>query len=78
MVKRLVADLARGLAHDLISGVRDGVAWGLFAVALGGVNLSFRRRRPTVYVAHQSSPPWDSVATRTALRRAELIHRGRL
>lgn len=77
MVKKLVADLARGLAHDLVSGVRDGIAWGLFAVALGGVNLSFRRR-PTVYVALQSSPPWDSVATRTALRRAELTHRGRL
>ncbi len=69
--------MVRKFVSEIVSGVRDGIAWGLFAVALsgGGFRLSFRRRHHTPL---RSSPPWDSVVTRTQIRAAELRQRGRL
>jgi hypothetical protein len=71
--------MVRKILSDLISGVRDGIAWALF---LGVMVPSPRRRRvwselPHVGRGRASSPPWSDVLRRAEKKRAELAARGR-
>jgi hypothetical protein len=68
--------MVRKFLSDLISGVRDGVAWALFL----GV-LPPRRRvwseLPHVGRGRESSPPWADVVARADKKRAELAAKNR-
>jgi hypothetical protein len=69
--------MVRKILSDLISGVRDGVAWGLCFVA-----IMPRRRRVWSELLHvgrarASSPPWPEVVARAEKKRAELAVKNR-
>jgi hypothetical protein len=68
--------MVRKILSDLISGVRDGIAWALFL----GVMPPRRRvwsELPHVARARESSPPWSEVLARADRKRAELAAKKR-
>jgi hypothetical protein len=71
MARKILSDLICGLRHDLIAGVRGGVAWGLAMSPPSRLTLLLEPLAADPAPRH-SSPPWSEVVVRAETQRLEV------